>query len=279
MRGEQRVEDARTKVSTGQRINKPSDAPADIAELLRVNSEIGDLNARSAAVKAAIPIATAGEEAMGDITTALRQVKTIALQAANGATSSDQDQLLADQVARITERIRVSANTQVNGSYVFAGTNSNQEPFPAGPPITYTGNNNPMQVAVTVNQPFAYTATGQQVLGSNGGTDLFKTLDDLQTAIRSGDGAGISTGLDNVDAQINNSIRVRGDLGSRIQYLQLATTTLGDAITNVQHRQSDLKDVDLAQAAIEAQTASTSQQATLLAAANLQGPTLLDYLR
>src|SRR5262249_769775 len=155
----------------------------------------------------------------GDITNGLRQAKTIAIQANNATMSPEQLQVLADQIANIRRDIRTSANTKIDGRYVFAGTNSDNEPFSAGPPISYSGNGTPLQVGVMDGQVFPFTVAGIQIMNSRGSTDLFDNLGDLETAIRAGDTAGMTSAMNELDADSTNIVRLRADMGSRINYL------------------------------------------------------------
>ncbi|HEV8632364.1 MAG TPA: hypothetical protein VGV61_18765, partial [Thermoanaerobaculia bacterium] len=122
LRGQERLEDTRDRVSSGRRIQDPSDAPNEIAELLRTQSHAAELTRRRDATDAALVPMKAAESTLGDLSTALRQVRTLTLQARNASTSADQRQLLADQVQQIAGRVRDLANTQVDGRYLFAGT-------------------------------------------------------------------------------------------------------------------------------------------------------------
>src|SRR5947207_527164 len=131
---EQQLEETRQRVSTGQRIQNPSDDPGAIGELLRVHSQVEQMTQRQNNIDAALPAMKASEAALGDISTALRSAQTLALQARNGTVSDDQRQVLADQLHQINARIHDLANTRVGGSYVFAGSANDAQPFTAGPP-------------------------------------------------------------------------------------------------------------------------------------------------
>src|SRR5262245_458023 len=129
LRGEERLDQTRDRVSTGRRIENPSDAPGDIAELLRTQSHVAELTRRQSATDGALVSMRASEAALGDVSNSLRQARTLALQARNGTVSADQRQVLADQIEQIAGRVRDLANTQVDGHYLFAGTNTDTAPF------------------------------------------------------------------------------------------------------------------------------------------------------
>ena len=279
LRGQERLEHAQSQVSSGVRITKPSDAPGQISELLRVQSEIAAKGALNSSIEAVMPIAKTTDSALADITNNLRQLRSVANQAINGATNADQRAVLAGQVGQIIEAIRFATNTSLGGKYIFAGTASDQAPFQPGPPVTYNGNSNPLTITLTGGQPFAYAISGTQIVNARGSTDLFSNLSSLQTAISTGDTAGMQTAALEVDHDSSNIVRLRADMGSRINYLDHTSTQLADGIIAAQQRESDLKNVDMAEAILDEKTAETTQQATLAIAANIGNPSLLDYLR
>jgi flagellar hook-associated protein 3 FlgL len=276
--GEQRLEEARDRVSSGRRIQRPSDSPAEIGELLRTRSSAVELTRRRDAADAFLPFMKASSDALQGITDGLREVRTLTLQANNGTTSAEQHQLLADQVERLRTRILSLANSQMGSRSLFAGTKTDIGPFAAGPPVSYLGNGDPLPVSLTAGAPFSASITGEALLNRRSATDLFRSLSTLETAIRAGDTAGMTGGLRELDADLNNVIRLNGDLGARVQYVGLARQQADDSLTAAHARQSQLQDVDLAQAVIDEQTAEHAQEATLAMAARINRPSLLDYL-
>jgi flagellar hook-associated protein 3 FlgL len=279
LRGQERLEGARDRVSTGKRITRPSDAPSDIADLLRVRANVAELSRRQASADSALPTMKASASALQGMTDMLREVRTLTLQAVNATTNSDQQQVLAGQLDQIRDRILTLANTRTDGRYLFAGTNTDTEPFEPGPPVAYTGNADSQEVTLAAGIPFATSVSGETLLNRRGSTDLFQNLSTLAAAMRAGDTAGMQAGLQELDTDMNHVIRLTGDMGSRIQYVELMRQQLDEHLTAAKGRQSQLEDVDLAEAIIDATTAEHAQQAALAMASRIDQPSLLDFLR
>ncbi len=279
LRGQERLEAARDQVSSGRRLQRPSDSPTEIAELLRTRSNVVELTRRRDSADAFLPAMKASVSALDDMTNALREVRTLTLQAVNGTTNPEQRQVLGDQIDRIRARIVSLGNTQIAGRYLFAGTNTSAEPFAAGPPVVYSGNTATLEVSLNAGPPFSASVSGQSLLNARGGTDLFQNLSRLEAAIRSGDTGAMSAGLKELDADYSNIVRQNGDMGARVQYVELVRRQLDDDLTSANARQSQLQDVDLASAVIEEKTAENAQEATLAMAGRIDRPSLLDYLR
>ena len=124
---------------------------ADSATVQRLDA----MNAGQVNIKETLATATS---AMGDVTTALDHIQSIALQAVNGTTSSQDYQALSQQVGEGLQQIISLANTQSgDGNYVFAGTARQTQPFvtEASGGVSYLGNDGTSAVeispGVTVN--------------------------------------------------------------------------------------------------------------------------------
>lgn len=284
LQGQERLEAARDRVSSGRRIQRPSDSPAEIAELLRARTLVADLEQRRATADAFLPHMRASEMALGEIAGAVREIRILALQANNGTISPEQRLTLGEQVQRLRDRVRDLANTRISGRYLFAGTNTLTEPFTAGEPISYTGNTAPIQASLFDGGLLDVSVTGDALLNrrdlaGSGSTDLFQNLFAVETAVRSGDNKQIAAGLTALDEDLHHLLRLRGDMGARIQYVEAMRRRIEEDLLAAKQRQSDLEDVDLAAAILEAGTAETAHEARLLAASPRHRTSLLDYLR
>lgn len=278
LRQQVRVEKARDQVSSGRRIQRPSDSPGEIGELLRTRGDVAELGRRSAATEALLPAMRAGEAILGEISGALREVRNLALQANNDTGSDEQRASLADQVARLRDRIRDLGNSEISNRALFAGTATGSVPFPAGPPVTYEGNGDPLKLNLGGEALFDASITGDRILNARVGTDLFQNLEELEAAMRAGDHEGIAAGMGALDEDLTNTVRLRGEMGARLQYVELIRDQIEDGIVAGRARQSYLEDADLASAVIEATSAETAHEATLLVASRLERPSLLDFL-
>src|SRR5437667_10960675 len=106
LRREEQMETANNRVSTGQRIERPSDAPDEIAQLLRARSQIAELTRRQIGIEDALPFMQAGESVLGDISAALLSARQSALQANNGSASPEERQAPEHQVRQARGQTR-----------------------------------------------------------------------------------------------------------------------------------------------------------------------------
>lgn len=92
----------------------------------------------------------AADSSMGEMKKILESMKTELIKANTATTSTSGFAAIAANVAGLRENLYQLSNTQVEGEYVFAGSNSSIQPFEkdVNGKVTYVGNNQLRKVAV-----------------------------------------------------------------------------------------------------------------------------------
>lgn len=275
-----RLNKAQAQVSSGVKLERTSDNPAGAVELLTIQSRLAERDQQTASISGALPLMQATESALGEISTALQSARNAGLSAANTATGSDADRAaLAAQISAATQTALSKANTRVDQRYIFSGTKSDTPPFGPTSSVAYAGNQSSLKLRVSDGQPLEISITGTQLGGGQEGTDLFTNLKGLEQAVRSGDSAAIRNSLDKVTTDFNRVVSLRGDMGSRLNYVDMAQRNIDSEVELLKTRQSGLKDVDFAEAIVNEKSAENAQQAALAMIGKIGNMSLLDYLR
>ncbi len=110
------------QVTTGQKVNLPSDAPSDAVTILDSRHLMNQVIQYRANLEAANNWLTASESSMNSINDLLVQAKTLAEQMATGTIQPNQQVATATEVQNIIDEILTLANTQVEGDYIFSGS-------------------------------------------------------------------------------------------------------------------------------------------------------------
>lgn len=213
------------QVSTGQRFTLPSeDAPAARRAMtlqrllerktqLRSNIDTGQSFLKSTDV------------ALNNVAGLLGDIRGVAL-GVSGTTSTDSERQAAiTEINRAIEQLVAVGNTQFRGRYLFAGSQTNVEPYSYnGSYVTYHGDSSSLQSYSDLGVLFSTNATGQDVFGgiSNevlGGEDLNPevTADTPLSSLRGGRGISpngalqISDGTSTVIVDISRAATV-GDV-------------------------------------------------------------------
>ncbi|MCU0869382.1 MAG: flagellar hook-associated protein FlgL [Burkholderiales bacterium] len=180
------------QLSTGRRIVSPSDDPVGAARALEV-TQSRDITAQYARNADAAEASIALEEtALTRYTALLQDVKTLTVNAGNGALTEKELKSLAGELrGRYTELLSIANSTDANGLYLFAGFQGTTIPFTETAPgvVAYNGDDGQREIQV---------APSRQIAVSDSGADAFQRLrtgnGTFETAAAAGNtGTGIVT--------------------------------------------------------------------------------------
>src|SRR5262249_8493534 len=108
---------------------------------------------------------------------------SLGTEGANGTLSAADRQAIAGEVQGLTSQTLGLANTTYQGTFIFAGTAVNTQPFTQiGSAVTYNGNNNSTTVQLSNGNPISANLPGSQLF-QNASGDVFAALENLNTAL------------------------------------------------------------------------------------------------
>lgn len=108
---------------------------------------------------------------------------------------------------------------------------------------------------------------------------LIDDFDLLITALNSGDTTAASNLLTNFDDDINNVLRIRADIGARLNRIELTANRLDNDNISFTKLMSENEDVDMAQTIMNLQSEENVYKASLAGGARIIQPSLIDFLR
>lgn len=140
------------------------------------------------------------------------------------------------------------------------------------------GTTTPQRSAAEEAGPYAQMVTTRTGADVQQG-DLFALLEDLVPAIEQGAVEGLSDSfLPRLDVAMDDVLSARATCGALKRRYETALSRLKDDNLAMTELESGIMDVDIAEAAVEFQTAQTVYQATLATISKVVQPTLVDYL-
>ncbi len=155
------------QVATGKRIITPSDDPGAAAEIIRLRSELNQVEAYQRNADQAISALSFEEGAIAGAESILQRARTLAVQGANDGTLSASDrEIIASEIDGLRDSLLNIGNTRnADGEYIFAGDTVNTEAFSeAGGVVNYNGSGGPR---------FINIASGIRIQVNDTGADLF----------------------------------------------------------------------------------------------------------
>ena len=152
------LSDINTQLSTGKRINQPSDDPVGAARALDLTHVTADTAQYQRNITSANARLGLEDQSLSNVTNVLGRVRTLLLQAANGSQTDDTRGDIAAEMVQLRQQLLGQANSKDGqGEYIFAGNRTGTEPFASQNGVTYVGDDGQRMVAAG---PGLQVATG-----------------------------------------------------------------------------------------------------------------------
>ncbi len=258
------------QIASGKRINRPSDDPIGMGQVLGYRKTISKIEQYAKNVTDAKLHINSVENILSGVSDLLGEAKDIAADPAPEMRS-----MLADQVASIRLQVLQLANSRMNGNYVFAGDLTNTQPFDASG--AYAGDSGTKDFMIGDNMQINIKADGSQIF-EQGGQNVFTVLSDLETALNNNDSTTITDQLRSLSTIIDGMDKVRGVSAGQYKRLEATENYNANFKVNVQDLLSQTEDTDIASAIINFQVQQTAYQTTMAVGAKIIQPSLIDFL-
>ena len=113
---------AQEQISTGKRVNNPSDDPVAAARILKLDQEVGRIETYQRNVGLAENRLQQEESSLSSMIDIIQRVRELTVQAGNGSLSAQDRQSISAELEQRLEELAAQANTQdSSGSYIFSG--------------------------------------------------------------------------------------------------------------------------------------------------------------
>jgi flagellar hook-associated protein 3 FlgL len=290
---------SQTEITTGRRVNQPSDDPVAAAQERLRQSELSGIQSSQTTVTGVQARLASVESSLENMRSVLSRANELALEGANGSMSQVNRNAIAAEIDQLVKSVKDSANTKVDGDYVFSGTKSDTPPYSDATGDTYQGDggavlrdggtgvtlqNNPSFVAIGgggISTPL----TAEAVLGNGSASGDGKVLDAL-TQLSAHLRGGTTADLDAIGTTDLRALKANQDaissavsaVGAMTNRATAAASRLDDLEDGAKTKIDDLTGVDLAKALTEYQTQSAAYQASLKVGAQIIQPSLLQFL-
>ena len=116
-------------------------------------------------------------------------------------------------------------------------------------------------------------------MGIYGSGDVIGTLMVLSNALHDNDREGVADLLDNLDFSISHLLNVRAKTGARAMRLEMTAARLRDSELGYTNLLSNVEDADISKLITDLATLENNYQASLMAAARIIQPSLLNFLK
>jgi len=273
---QERYFQANQQISTGKKLNTPSDDPVGAELVLNFSSVRSALTQYDKNINLAKGWLGFTDTALDESTLLMRRANELAILGANAATDQVARDGMVSEITEIQKRLLALANSRgADGRYIFAGQSWDTAPFSiSGSTLAYNGDNNPINVEA---------GPGQVIQVNTVSTPLFigayDALENLKNNLGSGNIYEISnTDLAALQKSISEFIGERGALGAKMQTIEALSAQHGRRTDELSSQISNIEDVDLSEAITKFRLAETAYQAALSATSQGFRLSLLDFI-
>jgi flagellar hook-associated protein 3 FlgL len=121
--------DLQNQMSTGKRLQRPSDDPVDVANTLKLQTKSTELQQFKKNINDGLAFMGVTETAMESMNTLLQRVRELSIEAASDTLSADERSYINDEAAQLFKQCIALVNTQYKGDYIFNGTQTKIPPY------------------------------------------------------------------------------------------------------------------------------------------------------
>lgn len=273
------------QLSTGRKINLPSDDPAGLIKALRLRSNLNEGEQFISNIDEATSFMETTDSALDNTGKILNRTRELTVQAANGTNSTADLKAIAVEIRELNQQLKEIANTTYGTKYIFGGSNVTEPPSQGN---NWMGTNRALELEIGVNVKIKMNLTDQDMKNfftdtTAGTTDpaemgIFNLMEQLATDIENGNTTNINTELSCLDTKIETALTSRATVGARINRLELQSNRLEDTNTSYTSLLANTEDADIAEVYMNLKTQENIYNSSLAAGAKIIQRSLIDFL-
>ncbi len=270
------------QVATGQRITDPSDDPAAIARVLRLQGEKREIQQFSRNHDRALNVSQSSFSALKQLKETSDRAGEIAVLGV-GTSGVDALGAYAKEADQMIEQALQTANTKYSGEHLFGGTRSDLTPFAATrdatgkiTAIAYNGAAAGAEIRISEGaklSPFTTGAENQKL------ADFMNNLVNLRDALETGTGAAVQATRPALEASEDDFLVTMSGVGAKQTRLEADRMQNESRFEELDRLSAAETDVDLPSTVVQLTQAQTAYQAALQSGSRILSMSLLDYIR
>jgi len=270
------------EVSSGRRIQAPSDDPTAWAASVRERSDIAGVDQYARTADSATSRLTVVDTVLTDLVAKLTAARASIVSGQGSLQSAAQREATAKELEGLRDAVFDDLTTTFRGTYLFSGGSVLTSPFTrnaSGVISGYNGDSNVLSVDVDRTRAVQVSFDGNVIAQGTALNDLFTTFTNVIGAVRNANQAGMADGLTEVEAAFDRVVRVQSGVGAELNALDDQRTRLSEMKLASKTRLSGLEDANMAESITGMKSANTAYESALSAVATRSKLSLLDYLK
>jgi flagellar hook-associated protein 3 FlgL len=279
-----RLAQVQLQLGTGKIINNASDSPEKASTLQRLRNVMAQQESYKGNLDKLTQRLQNQDTALQNVSSMLIRLRELAIQYSNGTLSSDQRSIAAVEVRGIREQILSLANSRdSNGMGLFSGSRVKVNAFDVAG--VYQGDQTSNDVPVGDARVVSNRRTGTDVFAgivrgvvNPQPVGFFKAIDELSDALSQNKTVDVQRGIGEM-TQLHQSITLAmADVGSDLNVVESQGTVIDEQLVRLKGLESDIQDVDYAEAVTRMQKEMMSLQAAQSSFAQVSKLSLFNYI-
>lgn len=270
-----------TQIHTGKKINRASDDPVIAMKGISYRTEVIEAEQYSRNATEIWNWFDHSDDVLGKATGAVQRMEELAVQAANDTNTPDELKAIKKEVEQLKEQMIEIANTNVNGKYIFNGTDTNEKPVDSDGTINMgEGRDKTVDIEVSKGIKMDVNINPDGVFDE----ELFENIDNFINALDVDnedelDEDALNQSIGDLQASNSNIIQSRAELGARMNRLELIEDRLDQQVIIAKDTMMENEGVQFEEAVTNLMTQEVIHRAALAAGSKIIQPSLLDFLR
>lgn len=282
-----RLAESQTQVTTGRRVNSPSDDPAAGGEIIRLMTRLSRLEQYQRNVKSGLSQLSMTETTLEQVRELAIRIKSLAVQGANDATTAQGRRAIAEQIDQELRQLVSLANTRYGGRCLFGGSEIRQAPYEAveggegwleAVNPTSPNRQSSFELIFDEGERVKVTLTADDVFTLDENDSLFGLLFNLRQALTDNNGQAVGDLLPRLDEALEKLNGASALVGARINSAQNKMDLFDRNEITLTDRLSDIGDVDLADAMTRLNENMVAYELALRASANVIQMSLVNFI-
>jgi flagellar hook-associated protein 3 FlgL len=273
------LERLQNQLTSGKRINRPSDDPPAVETALNYHATIAAGEQYLRNMDSVTAWLQATDSTLGEANDLLQRARELAVEGGNDTLGTDQRIGIAAEVDQLLQQMVTLGNATLKGQRLFAGLRTDANPFTlnAGPPttVTYGGDSGQMLREIDVDTTLAINTPGSAAFAP-----AFAALISLRDNLRAGNATAVrASDIPGIDAALDTVLNTRASVGAKVNRMEAAQDRQQQLQVQITKLLAKAEDTDYTEAISEFTLQDTVYKASLQAGAKAMQPSLMDYLR
>lgn len=279
-----------TQTYTGKKITRPSDDPVIAMKGIDYRTEVKEIEQYRRNATEVWTWLDNSDESLDKATQVMHRLEELAVQATNDTLTENERASIEKEVSQLKEQMIEIANTNVNGKYIFNGTDMDLPRFNPDGTINDDGDNAESTFKIEVSKGIFMDANLTPDGVFDGEDGLMESIDGFIAALKGEDSNGndldeqqiqeaLNESLSSLQESSLNIVNARAEVGARMNRLELVENRLEEQEAIAKEMMSNNEDIDFEEAVTNLITQETLHRAALSAGSRIIQPTLMDFLR